>query len=53
MKDLDDIIAYRKSIERQRVYIFLARLDGEFKQVRGEILRKDLGHDSEECYALV
>ena len=53
MKDPDDIIAYRKSIERQRVYIFLAGLNGEFKQVRGEILRKDPAPDLEECYALV
>ena len=41
MKDPEDIAAYRKSIERQRVHIFLARLGGDFEQVRGEILRKD------------
>lgn len=35
MKDLDDIISYKKSIERLTVHIFIARLDGEFKQVRG------------------
>ena len=40
-KDLEDIAAYRKSIERQRVHIFLAGLDGDFEQVQGEILRKD------------
>ena len=33
MKDLEDIAAYRKSIERQRVHIFLAGLDGDFEQV--------------------
>ena len=35
MKDPEDIAAYRKSIERQRVHIFLAGLDGDFEQVRG------------------
>ena len=40
MKDLDDIATYRKSIERQWVHIFLAGLDGDFEQVRGNILRK-------------
>ncbi|RVW49189.1 hypothetical protein CK203_087502 [Vitis vinifera] len=41
MKDPEDIRAYRKSIERQRVHIFLAGLDGDFVQVRGKILRKN------------
>ncbi|RVW30784.1 hypothetical protein CK203_077115 [Vitis vinifera] len=41
MKDPEDIAAYQKSIERQRVHIFLAGLGGDFEQVRGEILRKD------------
>ncbi|KAL3537858.1 hypothetical protein ACH5RR_001224 [Cinchona calisaya] len=41
MKDPDDVTAYQKSIERLRVHIFLARLDGDFEQVRGEILRKE------------
>ena len=53
MKHADDVEAYRKSIERQRVHIFLAGLDGEFEQVRGEILRKEPVPDLEECYALV
>ncbi|KAL6313887.1 hypothetical protein AAG906_010306 [Vitis piasezkii] len=44
---------YQKSIERQRVHIFLARLNGDFEQVRGEILRKDPLPDLEECYALI
>ena len=30
MKQADDVEAYRKSIERQRVHIFLAGLDSEF-----------------------
>ena len=33
MKDSKDIAAYRKSIERQWVHIFLVGLDGDFKQV--------------------
>ena len=53
MKDPDDIAAYRKSIERSRVHIFLARLDGDFEQVYGEILRKDLVPNLEKCYSLV
>ncbi|RVX01208.1 hypothetical protein CK203_036104 [Vitis vinifera] len=53
MKDLEDIAAHRKSIERQRVHIFLAGLDGDFEQVRGKILRKDPLPDLEECYALI
>ncbi|KAL5733314.1 hypothetical protein ACOSQ2_033006 [Xanthoceras sorbifolium] len=53
MKDADDIAAYRKSIERLRVHIFLAGLDGTLEQVRGEILRKDPIPNLEECYALV
>ncbi|XP_068666655.1 uncharacterized protein [Aristolochia californica] len=53
MKDPDDVIAYRKSIERLRVHIFLNGLDAEFEQVRGEILRKDPILDLEEVYAYV
>ena len=41
MKDPEDIATYWKSIERQRVHIFLVGLDGGFEQVRWEILRKD------------
>ena len=41
MKDLEYIAAYQKSIERQRVYIFLVGLDGDFERVQGKILRKD------------
>ena len=53
MKDPKDIAAYRKSIERQRVHIFLVGLDGDFKQVWEEILCKDPLPDLEECYALI
>ena len=42
---------YRKSVQRQRVHIFLAGLDGEFEQIHGEILRKDNISELEACYA--
>ena len=35
------------------MHIFLAGLEGDFEQVRGEILRKDPILELEECYALV
>ncbi|KAF1874109.1 hypothetical protein Lal_00041553 [Lupinus albus] len=53
MESAKDIESYRKSVQRQRVHIFLARLDGEFKQIRCEILRKDPTLELEESYALV
>ncbi|XP_068636864.1 uncharacterized protein [Aristolochia californica] len=53
MKDPDDVIAYRKSVERLCVHIFLNGLDTKFVQVRGEILRKDPILDLEEAYAYV
>ncbi|KAJ1386643.1 gag-polypeptide of LTR copia-type [Sesbania bispinosa] len=53
MKDPDDVKSYQKSIERLRVHIFLAGLDDDFEQVRGEILRKEVAPDLEECYALI
>ena len=53
MKDPEDIVAYRKTIERLRVHIFLAGLNGEFEQIRGEILRKESVPDLEGCYFLV
>ena len=34
MKDPDDVITYRKYVERLRVYIFLNELDVEFEQIR-------------------
>ncbi|KAL6324750.1 hypothetical protein AAG906_017090 [Vitis piasezkii] len=48
MKDLDDIVAYRKSIERQRVNIFLAGLDGDF-----EMLCTDSTRGSARCFEIV
>ncbi|KAH0679168.1 hypothetical protein KY284_020253 [Solanum tuberosum] len=53
MESEKDISSYRKSIQRQRVHIFLAGLDGEFEQIRGEILRKDPVPELEECYSIV
>ncbi|KAH9774810.1 retrovirus-related pol polyprotein from transposon RE1 [Citrus sinensis] len=53
MKDPEDVVIYRRSAERLRVHIFLAGLDEEFDQVRGEILRKDIIPDLEECYSLI
>lgn len=53
MKDSDDVEAYRKSIERVRVHIFLAGLDDCFEQVRGDILRKESIPNLEECYASI
>uniref|UniRef100_A0A2N9IBP1 Integrase catalytic domain-containing protein n=1 Tax=Fagus sylvatica TaxID=28930 RepID=A0A2N9IBP1_FAGSY len=53
MKDPDDVIAYKKSVERLRVHIFLNGLDAEFEQIRGEILRRDPVLDLEETYAYV
>ncbi|KAJ8618440.1 hypothetical protein MRB53_014626 [Persea americana] len=53
MKDPDDVIAYKKSVERLRVHIFLNGLDAEFDQLRGEILRKDPVLDFEDTYAYV
>ena len=53
MVDETDIASYQKLLQRQRVHIFLTGLEGDFEQVRGEILRKDPIPELEECYALV
>ena len=53
MKDPEDVIIYRRSVKRLRVHIFLTGLDEEFDQVHGEILRKDIIPDLEECYFLI
>ncbi|XP_048229580.1 uncharacterized protein LOC125370043 [Ricinus communis] len=53
MKDPDDVVAYKKSIERLRVHIFLAGLDDHFEQVCGEILRQESTSGLEESYALI
>ncbi|XP_037493735.1 uncharacterized protein LOC119370195 [Jatropha curcas] len=47
MKDPGDVELYDKSTERLRVHIFLAGLDDDLEQVRGEILRKDIVPDLE------
>ena len=53
MKDPEDVVIYKRSVERLRVHIFLVGLDEEFNQVRGEILWKDIIPDLEECYSLI
>ena len=53
MVDETDIASYQKLLQRQRVHVFLAGLEGDFEQVHGEILRKDPILELEECYALV
>ena len=53
MVDETDIASYQKLLQRQRMHIFLAGFEGDFEQVRGEILRKDPILELEECYALV
>jgi len=53
MENVKDVESYRKSIQWQRVHIFLARLDGDFEQIRGEILKKDPIPKLEACYAPV
>lgn len=46
-----DIETRRMEIDRLRVYIFLAGLDTNFDQIRGEILRMDPKPDLEAVYA--
>ena len=53
MVDETDIASYQKFLQRQRVRIFLAGLEGDFEQVCSEILRKDPIPKLEKCYALV
>ena len=53
MVDETDIASYHKLLQLKRVHIFLVELEGDFEQVRGEILRKDPILELEECYALV
>ena len=53
MRDLEDIIMYKASVEKLRIHIFLNGLDAEFEQVRGEILRMDPSLDLERTYAYV
>lgn len=51
--EVDKIVSLKKILGRLRVHIFLAGLDAEFNQARGEILRKDPPMDLEACYAFV
>ena len=53
MNDFDDVIAYKKSVERLQVHIFLNGLDVEFEQIWGEIISRDPVLDLEETYAYV
>eukprot|EP00253_Pinus_taeda_P024930 PITA_24930 len=53
MKDPEDVVAYKKLVERLRVHFFLNGLDANFEQIRGEILRKDPALDLEATYAYV
>ncbi|KAJ9535839.1 hypothetical protein OSB04_un001011 [Centaurea solstitialis] len=46
-------VSLNKTLARLRVHIFLAGLDPEFNQARGEILRKDPPLDLESCYAYI
>ncbi|KAM2175839.1 hypothetical protein ACFX1Q_035198 [Malus domestica] len=49
----NDVKAFQKSTERQRVYVFLGGLDDGFDQVRGEVLRKDPPLGLQASYAYV
>lgn len=51
MKDPADIETRRKEIDRLQVYIFLAGLDNNFDQIRGEILRMEPKPELEAAYA--
>jgi hypothetical protein len=53
MRDPEDIIMYKASVEKLRIHIFLNGLDAEFEQVQGEILRMDPSLDLERTYAYV
>ena len=51
--DVSHVVSLNKILGRLRVHIFLAGLDAEFNQARGEILRKDPPLDLEACYAFI
>ena len=53
IKDVDNIVVFKKSIDWLRVHIFLAELDGDFEQIYKKILRKEQVPDLEECYSFV
>ncbi|PWA76149.1 hypothetical protein CTI12_AA235210 [Artemisia annua] len=50
---VEHVVSLNKILGRLRVHIFLAGLDPDFNQARGEILRKDPPLDLEACYAFV
>ncbi|KAI5333626.1 hypothetical protein L3X38_023758 [Prunus dulcis] len=51
MEHPKDIETRRKEVDRLRVYIFLAGLDNNFDQIRGEILRMEPKPKLEAAYA--
>ncbi|KAI5342103.1 hypothetical protein L3X38_009978 [Prunus dulcis] len=51
MEHPKDIETRRKEVDRLRVYIFLAGLDNNFDQIRGEILRMEPKPELEAAYA--
>ena len=51
MEHPSDIEIRRKEVDRLRVYIFLAGLDNNFDQIRGEILRMEPKPELEAAYA--
>ncbi|CAL8151372.1 unnamed protein product [Prunus armeniaca] len=51
MEHPKDIETRHKEIDRLRVYIFLAGLDNNFDQIRGEILRIEPKPELEVAYA--
>ena len=51
MEHPSDIEIRRKDVDRLRVYIFLAGLDNNFDQIRGEILRMEPKPELEAVYA--
>ncbi|KAF9671589.1 hypothetical protein SADUNF_Sadunf12G0063200 [Salix dunnii] len=53
MRDPEDLIMYKRAVEKLRIHIFLNGLDTEFEQVQGEILRMDPSLDLESSYAYV
>lgn len=53
MKDPNDIISYKKFVERLRIYIPFDGLNEEFEQVHREILQKKTFPDLERCYSQI
>ncbi|KAK2976800.1 hypothetical protein RJ640_015795 [Escallonia rubra] len=49
----EGVVQLHSAMTRLRVHIFLSKLDSEFNQVHGEILRKDPKLDLESTYAYV